>query len=59
MEPGRKSLHTPFRKYMHNPLDNEGLVQGIGEKKRIKDLYSYFLENLAGLQCPTTQNQRA
>lgn len=33
MEAGRKSLHTAFRKYMHNPLDNEGLAQGIAEKE--------------------------
>lgn len=41
-----------------NPLYNEGPVQGTGEKKKT-EFHSHFLENLAGLQCSITKNQRS
>lgn len=58
MKPERKLPQISFGKHMHNPLYNEAQARAL-EKKRIKNLHFHFLEDLGGLQCPMTKNQRA
>lgn len=57
MKPDRKLLQTPFRKYMHNPL-TMAQTRTLEKKKR-KDLHFNILEDLVGLQCSTTKNQKS
>ena len=58
MKPERKLSQIPFGKHMHNPLYNEAQPRAL-EKKRKQNLHFHFLEDLGGLQCSITKNQRA